>query len=290
MIDKNKLNVIYYLTNHCNFLCDYCCNKELRESIKYEPTKDDISNLIDNLKKYNIGTFLIYGGEPTISKNLFHLIEEIQSKTNYEEIKIITNASNMECIKKLVENYDISKFYMYATIHLKYFDEDVLTTLKYIRDNFPKFTLAILLDKRYESKLFSIKNIIQTEFSENRVLYQIVRTSNSEWQETLGLKQTIWGDVKFFTSFCKEFNMNIKNLLDFKKVPAEWQNKNCCNNFIRINADGFLTNYQGCCFPPNRDPSNLYDKIEDYKFSFPIVKCTHTVHPYFMCEYCTHED
>ena len=49
MIEQNILNPLYYITNKCNFNCDYCCNKYVRENMNYEPTKKDIDTLLNNL-------------------------------------------------------------------------------------------------------------------------------------------------------------------------------------------------------------------------------------------------
>lgn len=287
MIDKTMLNVIYYLTNNCNYTCDYCCNKNVRAMCRYEPTKNDITHMIKLLSKYSIETFLVYGGEPTISNNLFHLIDCLNEYTTCKEIKITTNASNKKCFEYIVNNYDTDKFYIYATIHLQKYTTKLLDTLLYIKKHFKKFTLAIIMDKRYRDVLYDFIPVWRENFTKEETFFQIVR--DSSWGETMGMHTNEFSDMKFLIEVSKKLDINIHEFLDFKKVPQDFIGKKCCNNFIRIGANGVLTEYQGYCFDKSIDTRCLYT-LDEYDYNFPIKVCNKTYHPYIMCQYCTHED
>lgn len=289
MIEQNILNPLYYITNKCNFNCDYCCNKQVRKNMNYEPTKKDIDTLLNNLtQNYMINTFSIYGGEPTISENIFYLIDKL-NMINCKEIKILTNASTYSFFKNLKDNYDTSKIYIYYTLHLKKYSEEYLNNLFFIKENFNKTRFSIILDKRYKKNLYDFYHIWKKHFSYDDTYFQVIRLKAKGWTNTFSLQTNEYSDIHFLQEFCKVYKINIKDLFYFKNVPDEYKNKLCCNNFIRIGNDGFFTDYQGTCFPNNTDKRNLYKYIKNFKITLKQVLCKNIIQPYKLCEYCTHE-
>lgn len=99
----NKIAATIFLTG-CNFKCPYCQNPELvnPELIKKQPTisEKDFFNFLDQRKDFLDGV-CITGGEPTIHKDLFNFIKKIKQKGFL--IKLDTNGSNPELLKKLIE-------------------------------------------------------------------------------------------------------------------------------------------------------------------------------------------
>ena len=289
MIDKTILNPLYYITNKCNFNCDYCCNKTVREKMKYEPTKKDIDTLLNNLtQNYKINTFSIYGGEPSISENTFYLIDKLND-IKCKEIKILTNGYNNSFFKKLKDNYDISNIYIYYTLHLKQYSNEYLNNLFYIKENFYKTKFSILLDKRYRKILYNFFPIWKEHFSYDDTYFQVIRLKSKVWTDTFNLQTNEYSDIYFLQEFCKTYKINIKDLFSFKNVPDEYKNKLCCNNFIRIGSDGLFTDYQGSCFSNNLDKRNLYKPLTDFKINLKTVICKNSIQSYKLCDYCTHE-
>lgn len=287
MIDKNIVNPLYYLTSRCNLNCDYCCNKKQRESMNYEPTKDDIDSLFYNLtQNYKIKKFFIYGGEPTITDNLFYVMEKLTT-LQCEEIRIFTNACNITRIKDLKEYFDTKNILIYQTLHPKNYSEEYINNILYIKENYNS-QLAVILDKRYKNNIYKFLPIWKEHFYKD-TLFQVVRLQAKKWSSTLSLETNEFSDIKFLQEFCKVYNMNIKDLFSFKYVKEEFKNKLCCNNFLRIGSDGFLTQYQGSCFSYNSDTRNLYDRYDDFKIDFEVVKCNNIIQPYRLCDVCTHE-
>lgn len=289
MIDKNLLNVIYYTTYRCNLNCDYCFNKKRREETNYEPTIQDTDNLIKNISKYKIGTFLCYGGEPTIAENFLYLIHKIESDTNYDEIKITTNCTRSDISKLLYTTCNYNKIYNYCTIHPKVLSKDLLSNIMYMKEHFYKFKLSIILDKRYESNIMNFYDFWKEHFSFEDTFFQVVRKNNESWYKRFGLDESEFSDFKFLKRVADKFQFRIKDLIEFKRTPPEFIGKLCCNNFLRINSNGYLTDYQGSCFPNSTETRNIFH-CENYEYNFPVVKCENSFQPYRMCEYCTHED
>jgi len=93
-------------TYGCNFRCPYCYNlslvlPELYEDIPDIPEDTVLEEL--NRRKGFIKGVVITGGEPTLwGKRLVYLIEKIKIGLNLP-VKLDTNGSNPELIKKLLE-------------------------------------------------------------------------------------------------------------------------------------------------------------------------------------------
>jgi pyruvate formate lyase activating enzyme len=88
----------------CNFRCDFCYSSELvlPEKIKNQPQvrQADFFNFLKEKKDLLEGV-VICGGEPTIHKDLPSFIEKIK-KMGFL-VKLDTNGSNPEIMKKLIE-------------------------------------------------------------------------------------------------------------------------------------------------------------------------------------------
>jgi len=85
----------------CNFRCPFCHNGDLvLGATNYIPW----SEIIDYLKsrKKLIDAVVFSGGEPTMMPDLFEKIKEV--KEMGFEIKLDTNGTNLEVVRKLVDN------------------------------------------------------------------------------------------------------------------------------------------------------------------------------------------
>ena len=73
-----------FLGSQCNNKCLYCpvCHKDVPQP--------DFNSLLDSLKKREDDNVVLYGGEPTLSKDLFAIIDAAK-KNGYRRIKLITN-------------------------------------------------------------------------------------------------------------------------------------------------------------------------------------------------------
>jgi pyruvate formate lyase activating enzyme len=86
----------------CNFRCSFCFNPELIfESDKIEDVNEkEVFDFLEKQKKW-IDAVVISGGEPTLQKDLIDFIKKIK-KLGFL-VRIYTNGSNPEVLKKLVE-------------------------------------------------------------------------------------------------------------------------------------------------------------------------------------------
>jgi len=86
----------------CNFRCSFCFNPELIfESDKIEDVNErEVFDFLEKQRKW-IDAVVISGGEPTLQKDLIDFIRKIK-KLGFL-IRIYTNGSNPEVLKKLIE-------------------------------------------------------------------------------------------------------------------------------------------------------------------------------------------
>ncbi len=102
----DKVACIVFLVN-CNFKCKFCYNKELTSNAFFKKSKrklisqEDFFSFLESKKKMLDGV-VITGGEPTLSPGLIDFINEIKQKGFL--VKLDTNGSNPEVLKKLIEN------------------------------------------------------------------------------------------------------------------------------------------------------------------------------------------
>jgi len=99
-----KLSCIIFLSG-CNFRCPFCYSTELvlPEKIKNHP-KLNKNNIIDYLRDRQgmLEGVVICGGEPTLNSDIEELCHDIKD-LGYS-IKLDTNGSNPDILKKLIEN------------------------------------------------------------------------------------------------------------------------------------------------------------------------------------------
>ncbi len=134
----------------CNFRCPFCHNKDLvgGDKNRLEIIKEeDFFEFLKKRKKVLEGV-CITGGEPTLQKDLFAFCRKIKSMGL--DLKLDTNGSNPEIVKKLIEN----KMVDYVAIDFKtewnsYPDlagvevevEKVQETMKYVMRSVPAYCI-----------------------------------------------------------------------------------------------------------------------------------------------------
>ncbi|MBT8171623.1 radical SAM protein [Candidatus Bathyarchaeota archaeon] len=97
------------ITNRCNLTCPVCFANAASAGYVYEPTKEQIFEMLENLRKNKpvVPPALQFsGGEPTIRKDLFELIKKAK-ELGFHHVEVNTNglrlAQDVEFAKNLVE-------------------------------------------------------------------------------------------------------------------------------------------------------------------------------------------
>tara|TARA_B100000315_G_C14556909_1_gene578616 strand:+ start:706 stop:1800 length:1095 start_codon:yes stop_codon:yes gene_type:complete len=82
--------LIFFVTNVCNFRCNHCFNQNLGSS-KYDLSLSEIEKIVSSLNGRKIFNLLISGGEPLIRKDLINIISLFVSSCATSKILITTN-------------------------------------------------------------------------------------------------------------------------------------------------------------------------------------------------------
>lgn len=145
-LHKNKtalLNIV--ITNRCNLRCWYCFFYSEAYGGVYEPSIEEIENMIKVSREMNgyVPPIQLTGGEPTLRKDL-DLIVELIKKYNSPHIQLNTNSvlhgiEYYEDRKKCVENLKILKRKGLNTIYTSFDGLSIETNIK----NYYEFPYAL---------------------------------------------------------------------------------------------------------------------------------------------------
>lgn len=90
-------------TGGCNFNCPYCHNSQLiSPDVEAEYTVGATLDLLYR-RKHLIDAVVISGGEPTLQPDLHGFISKIKKTTDFK-VKLDTNGSNPDVLKKLIKD------------------------------------------------------------------------------------------------------------------------------------------------------------------------------------------
>lgn len=116
---EQKLKFIYLsITNKCNYKCKYCPRNNEVDRISELPYNKIKEYIEERCKNNKINGVVLSGGEPTMHKEFFEILEYLNSKKLY--VTILSNGSmlcNENFINKIKEIFDISKLDIVMTIY-----------------------------------------------------------------------------------------------------------------------------------------------------------------------------
>ena len=89
------------VTDRCDLRCVYC----MKEKMDFLPKKEiltleEIERLCDNFIELGVEKIRLTGGEPLVRKNILSLIENLNKKKSYTNLKEITLTTNGTLLKK----------------------------------------------------------------------------------------------------------------------------------------------------------------------------------------------
>lgn len=280
-----RINIQYNFTMRCNQHCSYCWfHRILNKKETYEPTIENIDTVIKHLKMYQINDFTVSGGEPSINNKTLYLIDKIINELDCSRIKILTNAYNRKFFEELLKRYDTNKFYIYMAMHPQYYSKKYVENYIFIKENFPEYTLSLLLDKRYKENLFSFVPVYKQHFV-GKTYFNGIRcvNDNAEIGINYVFQHNAYNNLKFLDEIAKRYEISLsKDIIEWKRVPSIYQGKRCINNFFFINHDGTIK-YDEECFGKPLTPHNIYES--PYIFPYNETICHSTYQCWRMCIY-----
>lgn len=143
MIDYPGETSTVLFTGACNFNCDYCYNKTLKQAEDKAFDNEILPKLLE--RKDFVSHIILSGGEPTIDKNFDHMIDVLYNKGF--KIGVHTNGSNPEKIINNIDKID----YLGIDIKTSFDKYDISAGTKVNVDNVKKtIEFAVKSGKKYE--------------------------------------------------------------------------------------------------------------------------------------------
>jgi len=88
---NQRMSIIFMITEKCNCKCFFCSRNNLSK-LYHEPTYHDCCKAFDILAvEYPHSKLIISGGEPTLSKNFFPILDYVSDK--FEKVEVQTNGT-----------------------------------------------------------------------------------------------------------------------------------------------------------------------------------------------------
>lgn len=252
--------VYFELTRKCNLNCIYCYNKS-NFAFSKELSKEKIFSVLDELEK--VGTFEIRftGGEPTIHKDFFEILNYAKSLGFF--ISLGTNGiwdkEKLENIKNsgiriIIISLDGPKDYNDSVRGIGTFDK-VVSTLKQLREN-KDLVLKIncVLTKQNKSYLAKIVKIADSlgVNTINFVPLKLIGRANSE----LGVltKKDMFEIVSKIKELRKQYKVRIQTYFDILDdnlgFSGSLLNQKSCGAGIEASAISPFGEVYGCVVSP----------------------------------------
>ncbi|MCK5177284.1 MAG: radical SAM protein, partial [Candidatus Aenigmarchaeota archaeon] len=171
--EKEKRNIVFKICGSCNNDCLFC--GEYGSQPKKDESLTNLKKKIDSLKIKEEECVILAGGEPTLNKDIFILINHIKKYTL--NIHISTNGrklKNMSFLKKLTDS-GISEFCvdLYAPFSKRHEDitrkknsfSETIKGLENLKKSDCKITIKIVITKLNYKYLHQIVKYINEKFS-----------------------------------------------------------------------------------------------------------------------------
>jgi len=139
---EEGLLVTLYLTFRCNFKCSYCCSLSNSKRYHQDIKLDDAFKVIDRIRDFEKPVVLtLLGGEPTLYKDLYKIINYAEAVDNIKVIELYTNGSKeIKLSPKLIPVISIH--------HNPKFYDIIYKNMMHIKNH--KHRIKLMMDKDYD--------------------------------------------------------------------------------------------------------------------------------------------
>ena len=103
---SRKINYLRVsVTDRCDLRCVYCMKEKMTFLPKSEIlTLEEIERLCDNFIELGVEKIRLTGGEPLVRKNIIHLIQNLNKKKSFTNLKEITLTTNGSLLKRYAKD------------------------------------------------------------------------------------------------------------------------------------------------------------------------------------------
>ena len=268
---KERLYIHWDITTKCNYKCNYCYaieNYSKENNWNKEETYSNIKAILKSIEISKLPVFLgLLGGEPTLSKWYFEILEYINKKIipkhKDNRLYITTNLSKPLSYWEKHPKYE--KTFILASFHPEYNTTDssielFINKLLYLKDFF-KVKVNIMLDPKYDFvteifiqkiKKYSLNkyinihpHIIYPDGSPHKELTKIYKNSFDKYSEIYSFMEN-----EYILTDDKNLTTELKDIDIFSKKLNNFNGWNCYQNNYEINYPALVTN---TCFYDNVD-------------------------------------
>jgi len=257
-----KVHFSWYLTNWCNYSCNYCSTKEMM--VDEWQKSDSISKYKIVLAKLsNIDTDFevdLFGGEPTLHPNIDEIIIKLKEIPRCKSIMIVTNLSRSVNFYKKFDSVEFANISIAGSCHPEYFNDAfvekvlMLGNLKHI-----KFSVTVILSDNpiYWKRTIEFINLLKLhniQFSPQYLISTPGWTSNytEKFYQTFNSILNQWT----IDNTPKFANLDLQHSYTFDDGTVEQLNEfeiyerdlhkftgyNCTALMYQISTDGEITN------------------------------------------------
>ncbi len=245
------------ITNACNLSCIYCFERVNKRNIKFI-SMEDLKIIINNLKKYNIKRIVITGGEPTLHPKFIEIINMLRSKFPSIEIRIQTNGTNPQIIKKLKKDPKIS-----IQVSLDHYKKEIHEKLRG-KNTYEKVIKTIEVSKEKGFYLIVYSTLTKMNIVDFNKFVEFLSNKNVDLFGFTILR--LQGKAKNK----KELQLNTDEAFEFYKKVFELRKK---YDFI-ASLDDYLDTCLGFCFKDGCGAGKYTVSIDWNLNVFPCQICT----------------
>ncbi|MFA5211125.1 MAG: anaerobic ribonucleoside-triphosphate reductase activating protein [Patescibacteria group bacterium] len=209
LIDYPEKIAAIVFTQGCNFRCPYCHNPELvkKELFNQNISEKEIFDFLEN-KKGKLDAVSITGGEPTLQIDLYDFIKKVKEMDF--KVKLDTNGSNFEVLKKLIDEKLVDYIAMDIKAPLEKYEEVV--RMKVNLENIKKsIELIINSDIESEFRTTIVKSLLNFEDFEK--IGELVKGASYYVVQKFVKSKAIDENVFNFEMYDDEGYEKIKNIM-----------------------------------------------------------------------------
>jgi MoaA/NifB/PqqE/SkfB family radical SAM enzyme len=292
MINLSNTVVELKLGYSCIQNCTFCCFKDIKGlNMTNHEISQNLQYIYENIR--NPDVFILSGGEPTIYKNFWDILDFIKTKIIAKKVVIHTNGlffSNLENATK-IRKYVATLMVSFHTLNDKFFKKnmskrfsvkDVMQAIKNLKDNKVEVITNTLLFKENINELeriakFLIDNFIaQMEFRIPYALSKSIPIDNLLISDFDKLAEVLYNICKKYSKNCSIIfhPSSICLISQFTKNDEmiEYLKQFCMsNNFMSNLSFYFFDKLHQCqrCIISKTQISAVMPKFRNYFFTIP---------------------
>lgn len=261
------------VTHRCNQYCKHCyLDANINNKTKELSTKD-IKAIITEFKKQG-GTYItITGGEPFVRKDIYDILDHIESLELHFQIASNSKAINKDRLKKLLAYKYLSQFF---TSFVGTNDEEhryistngdfdkVVDTISAFSEVNKKIYVQVTLKKDYWG---NIDNLLDRLFQYNNVTVQVTPILEIGIKDDIKLKNELVindQEKEEFMDIYKTLTNKYGDKLDRSNLSSKSDFKNDIDYYS--SKENYLLSDSYICIRPDGTKSYSYDLIDPYSF------------------------